>query len=271
MHELNDLKGKVAIVTGGTGILGGSMAMALAKNGVKVAILGRNQEKAQSLVNKIIIEGGEALPFIANVVEKDTLINAKHEVMSKWGGIDILINAAGGNIAGAVIGPEQSLLDLNEKDLRDVIDLNQLGTILPCTVFCAPMIANQGGVVINISSMASQSAITRVLGYSAAKAGVDNFTRWLAVEMAQKYGEGIRVNAISPGFFITEQNRNLLLKPDGTFTERAQKIINNTPMGRMGKPEELNGALLWLCSKAASFVTGAVIPIDGGFSAYSGV
>ncbi len=271
MQNLFDLKGKVAVVTGGTGVLGGCMAEALAGHGVKVAILGRNKEKAETLSKKIIENGGEAIPLIADVVDKASLISAKAKLIAKWGKIDILLNAAGGNVSGAVINPEQSILDLKEEDLRQVIDLNQLGTILPCMVFCESMIADRGGVVVNISSMAAQSAITRVLGYSAAKAGVDNFTRWLAVEMAQKYGEGIRVNAISPGFFITEQNKNLLLNKDGTLTCRAQKIIDNTPMSRFGKPEELNGVLLWLCGQGASFVTGAVIPVDGGFSVFSGV
>lgn len=271
MQTLFDLKGKVAVVTGGTGVLGGTMAEALAEQGVKVAILGRRKEKAEELANKIISNGGEAMALPADVVDESSLIAAKDKLISAWGKVDILLNAAGGNVAGAVINPEQSILDLKEKDLRAVIDLNQIGTILPCMVFCESMIKQRGGVVINITSMAAQSAITRVLGYSAAKAGIDNFTRWLAVEMAQKYGEGIRVNAISPGFFITEQNRNLLLNGDGTLTTRAQKIIDNTPMGRFGNPEELNGVLIWLCGEAASFVTGAVIPIDGGFSVYSGV
>lgn len=271
MQRLFDLTGKVAVVTGGTGVLGGAMAVALADAGARVAILGRRKEKAEDLALKIGKNGGTAMALPADVLKKESLEAAKNELLTKWNTVDILINAAGGNVPGAVINPDQCLTDLKEEDLRKVIDLNQMGTILPCMAFSEPMIKKKEGVIINISSMAAQRAITRVLGYSTAKAGIENFTKWLAVEMAQKHGEGIRVNAIAPGFFIGEQNGNMLLNADKSLTPRAKKIVANTPMGRFGKPEELNGTLIWLCSDASKFVTGVVVPVDGGFSAFSGI
>jgi NAD(P)-dependent dehydrogenase (short-subunit alcohol dehydrogenase family) len=271
MKELFDLTGRVAVVTGGTGILGGAMVDALIGVGAKVAVLGRRKERANEVVAKLRTNGGSAMALTADVLNKESLETAKNKLLSHWGTIDILINAAGGNIPGAVVNPDQSILDLDEDELRKVIDLNQLGTILPSIVFAEPMIERKKGVIVNISSMAAKSAITRVLGYSTAKAGVDNFTQWLAVEMAQKYGEGIRVNAIAPGFFISEQNGSMLLKKDGSLTPRSEKIIAHTPMSRFGEPQELIGTLIWLCSDASRFVTGIVVPVDGGFSAFSGV
>ncbi len=271
MGELFDLKDKVVVVTGGTGVLGSCMALALAQAGAKVAVLGRRKEKALEVVASIEQRGGTAMALLADVLDKASLERARAQLFDRWKSVDVLINAAGGNTAGAVVNPNQTFTDLQEKDLKEVLDLNQLGTILPCLVFCAGMIEKKEGVVINISSMAAQRAITRVLGYSAAKAGVDNFTKWLAVEMAQKYGEGIRVNALAPGFFVSAQNEHLLLNEDKSLTARGEKIIGHTPMGRFGKPEELNGTVIWLCSDASRFVTGIVVPVDGGFSAFGGV
>jgi len=271
MRGIFDLTNKVAIITGGTGVLGGAMAQGLAEVGARVAILGRREAKAMEVALNIEENGGSAMALPADVLDKESLKTAKKRILEQWGTIDILINAAGGNVKEATVNPDQSFADLECEHLKKVIELNQLGTILPSLVFSGPMIERKKGVIINISSMAAQRAITRVIGYSAAKAGIDNFTKWLAVEMAQKYGEGIRVNAIAPGFFIGEQNENLLLNSDKSLSSRSKKIITNTPMGRFGKPQELIGTLIWLCSEASGFVTGVVVPVDGGFSAYSGV
>lgn len=265
------LEGKVAIITGGAGVLGSAMSEGLAQAGAKVGILSRTEEKVQKRVQAIQAQGGEALGLIADVLKEDQLQAAKTKVLDTWGKIDILINCAGGNARGATIQPTQSFLDLSLDAFSKITDLNLKGTVLPSMIFGESMTQQKTGCIINISSMAAQQAITRIVGYSAAKAAVDNFTKWLAIEMANKYGEGIRVNAIAPGFFIAEQNRRLLLKEDGSYTDRANTIIQNTPMKRFGRPEELVSTLLWLCSDASSFVTGIIVPIDGGFSAFSGV
>lgn len=271
MKNLFDLSGKVAIVTGGNGVLGGAMSEGLANAGAKIGVMGRTEATVQQQVDKIIDSGGDAIPLIADVLKKENLINARNQITEKWGEIDILVNAAGGNMPGATINPDQSFLDMDDHALSKVMDLNFKGTYLPSKIFAESMIEDKSGVIVNISSMAAQQAITRVMGYSAAKSAVDNFTRSLAIETALKYGDGIRVNAISPGFFIGSQNRDLLLNSDGSLTDRGQTIIDNTPMKRFGEAEELMGIVIWLCSEASSFVTGTVIPVDGGFSAYSGV
>ncbi|MCS7004882.1 MAG: SDR family oxidoreductase [Cytophagales bacterium] len=271
VYQLFALEGKTAIITGGTGVLGGEMAKALARCGVKVAVLGRNQENADRIVKEIREEGGEAIPLLANVVQKDSLEKARDTFFKSYKKLDILVNAAGGNMPGATITPEQTFFDLELQDFRKVMDLNLIGTVLPTQILASAMATQRSGVIINISSMAAQRALTRVVGYSASKAAIDNFTKWLAVEMAKKFGEGIRVNAIAPGFFIGEQNKSLLLNSDGTYTERGKTIIQHTPMGRFGEPSELIGTLIWLCSDASRFVTGTVIAVDGGFSAFSGV
>lgn len=268
---MNKLKGKVAIITGGNGVLGGAMAHGLAAEGVKVGVLGRSPETVEKRVKEIQEAGGTALSLIADVLDKQSLEEARDKVLKQWKKIDIVINAAGGNLKGATIGPDQDFFDLSMEDFSRVNDLNLKGTVLPTYVFGKGMASLKKGSIINVSSMAAQSALTRVVGYSAAKAAVDNFTRWLAVEMAQKYGDGFRVNAIAPGFFIGEQNRNLLLEKDGSLTARGEIIINQTPMKRFGKPEELQGVTNWLAGEAASFVTGIVVPVDGGFGAFSGV
>lgn len=266
-----DLKGKVAIVTGGAGVLGGKMAEGLVGAGAKVGILSRTQTKVLQKTREIVNSGGEALALVADVLNKEDLQAAKNKVLEKWGRIDILINAAGGNIKGATIMPDQTIFDLSMDDFAKVTDLNLKGTILPSLVFGKEMAEKKKGCIINISSMSAQHAITRILGYSAAKAAVDNFTKWMAIEMAHKYGEGIRVNAIAPGFFIADQNRGMLINDDGSYTDRAKTIIQNTPMKRFGEPEELISTANWLCCDASSFITGIVVPVDGGFSAFSGV
>lgn len=265
------LKGKVAIVTGGAGVLGGAMVAGLTEAGAKVGILSRTKEKVEKRVNEILETGGEAISLIADVLNEEQLLRAANHVLDKWGHIDILINAAGGNIKGAVIMPDQNIFDLSIEDFTKVTDLNLKGTVLPSIIFGKAMVEKKKGCIINISSMAAQQAITRIVGYSASKAAVDNFTKWLAVEMAHKFGEGIRVNAIAPGFFIADQNRRLLTNDDGSLTSRGQTIIDQTPMKRFGEPEELISTVLWLCSDSSSFVTGIVVPVDGGFSAFSGV
>ncbi|MBZ9730080.1 SDR family oxidoreductase [Salegentibacter sp. JZCK2] len=266
-----NLDGKVAIITGGNGVLGGAMAHGLASQGVKVGILGRSAETVKKRVKEIEEAGGTAMSLVADVLDKKSLEEAKDKVLKAWNKIDILINGAGGNMKGATIGPDQNFFDLSLDDLSKVNDLNFKGTVLPTYIFGKSIAEVGKGSVINISSMAAQNALTRVLGYSAAKAAVDNFTKWLAVEMAQKYGDGIRINAIAPGFFIGEQNRDLLLNKDESLTARGETIVSNTPMKRFGKPEELQGVTNWLASDEASFVTGIVVPIDGGFGAFSGV
>ena len=268
---MSNLKNKTAIITGGSGALGGTMASHLAKQGAKVAILGRTPENVNQKVTEIKNEGGEALALVADVLQKEQLEKARDEILNTWETIDILINAAGGNVKEATIMPDQSFFEMPKNAFEKVMQLNLVGTVLPSQIFGKIMAKNGKGCILNISSMAAQLPLTRVVGYSASKAAIDNFTKWLAVEMANKYGEGIRVNAIAPGFFIGKQNKSLLLKEDGSLTARGQTIISQTPMKRFGDAKELNGVVEWLCSDAASFVTGVVIPIDGGFSAFSGV
>lgn len=269
--DLFNIKDKVIVITGGYGVLGGSVAKYLAQNSAKVVIIGRNEAKGEAFVSEITAENGDALFVCGDVVDKSQMESAKEVIIEKYGKIDCLINAAGGNMPGATIGPTANIFDLSVSDMSKVIDLNFMGTIIPTIVF-GEVIAKSGcGSIINFSSMSSQSVITRVVGYSASKAAIDNFTRWMSVEMAKKFGEGVRVNAIAPGFFLTEQNRTLLTNPDGSYTPRAEDIVRNTPFGRMGRADELHGTIHWLMSNAASFVTGTVIPVDGGFSIFSGV
>lgn len=271
MNTVFSLTGKVAIITGGAGVLGSVMVQGLADAGAKVCILSRTKSKIDAVVQTIVENGHEAIGIVADVLERDQLEAALATVKQKWGTVDILVNCAGGNMKGATIMPDQHFFDLSMEDFDKVTNLNLKGTVLPSVVFGELMAENKKGCIINISSMAASQAITRILGYSTSKAAVDNFTKWLAVEMAHKYGEGMRVNAIAPGFFIADQNRRLLLEEDGTLTSRGKTIVSETPMKRFGEPEELLSTLLWLCSDASSFVTGIVVPVDGGFSAFSGV
>ena len=264
------LQNKVIILTGSPGSLGGSLALSLAKSKAKIILLGRNQDLLNILVTKLS-SLTEVSSYIVNVMNRESLERVKNSVINKYGQIDVLINAVGGNLPGAVISDDQSIFDLSETDFDEVVDLNLKGTLLPSIVFGKPMSEKGKGTIVNYSSMTVKQALTRVVGYSAGKAAMENFTRWMAVEMAIKYGDGIRVNAVAPGFFIGKQNQKLLLNDDGSLKERGKKIIQNTPMKRFGKPEELNGAIHFLCSESASFITGIVLPIDGGFSAFTGV
>ena len=268
---LFDLTGKIAVVTGGTGVLGGAMARGLASAGARVAILGRRAEVAQRVADEIVQAGGSAMALPADVLAQESLVDARKRLQAQWGAADILINAAGGNVAAATVVGDVTFFNLSQQALDQVMALNFSGSLLPSQIFGEPMAAQGHGSIINISSMAAQQALTRVIGYSAAKSAIDNLTRWLAVELAQKHGEGLRVNAIAPGFFIGEQNRALLLNDDGSLTQRGQQIVDHTPMGRFGEAEELIGAAIWLASDASRFVSGIVVPVDGGFSAYSGV
>jgi NAD(P)-dependent dehydrogenase (short-subunit alcohol dehydrogenase family) len=265
------LQGKVAVVTGGTGVLGGAMAHGLAAAGAKVAILGRRAERAEEVADAIKAEGGDAMPLPADVLDKENLEFARAALLDKWGTVDILINAAGGAVQEAVIVGERTFFDMTEEAWNQVVSLNLTGTVLPSQIFGQVMAQNKSGVIINISSMSSQKPLTRVLGYGVAKSAIDNYTKWLAVEFNHKYGPGLRVNAIAPGFFLGDQNRAMLVNADNSYTPRGQLIVDHTPMGRFGEPEELIGAAVWLCSDAARFVTGIVVPVDGGFMAFSGV
>lgn len=271
ISEIFSVAGKTAIVTGGTGVLGSEMTRGLAQAGAKTVIIGRNQANGEKLQDELTAAGGNALFVQADVLDREQLVKAKQIILEKFGSIDILVNAAGGNMAGAVITPQQTFFDLDMDQFAKVVDLNLTGTVLPTQVFCDDMTKRGNGVIINIASMASYRPITRVVGYAAAKSAVKNFTEWLAIEMAKKFGEGVRVNGIAPGFFITEQNRSLLTKSDGSYTERGADAIRSTPFGRFGKPDELVGTLLWLCSDASRFVTGVTIPVDGGFNVFCGV
>lgn len=266
-----DLGGGVAVVTGGTGALGGAAARGLAAAGARVAVLSRSAGPDSAVVRDILEAGGEAMAVAADVRSRDDLVRAREEIASRWGGVRMLVNAAGGNIAAATLGPEADLFDMSEAGFREVVDLNLLGTLLPIQVFGAAMAAAGEGAIVNVSSMAAQRPLTQVGGYGAAKAAVESLTRWLAVEMARRYGPGLRVNAVAPGFFLGDQNRRLLLRPDGSPTERAAAIIQHTPAGRFGAPQDLSAAIVFLCSPGAAFVSGAVLPVDGGFGAFSGV
>ena len=266
-----DIRNKVAVITGATGVLGGAISDYLVTVGVKVVVLGTKTDKVKAKVDDLIKLRGDAIGFAASVLDEEEMKKIRRIILEKWNTVDILINAAGGNMPGATIGEDQTFFDLKMEDFDAVSKLNLNGTVIPSLVFGEIMARKKKGVIINYSSMAVDRAITRVVGYSASKAALENFTKWLAVEMALKFGETIRVNAIAPGFFIGNQNKTLLLHEDGSLTSRGQKIIANTPMGRFGTADELNGIIHYLCSDASAFVTGAVIPVDGGFSAFSGV
>ena len=271
MENIFSVKDKVIIVTGATGILGHSFINALAEDGAIVGVLGRNEKVATQRVKEIVQHGGKAIVLIADVTDEAQLMAAKNQVLDGFGKIDGLVNAAGGNIPEAVIAPDKDIFQLNVNALKEVINLNLFGTILPTQIF-GEAIAKQGkGSIVNISSMASQRAITKVLGYSMAKSAIDCYTKWFAVELGKRYGDLIRMNAIAPGFFLTEQNRTLLTNGNGTMTERGNLVIRNTPFNRFGQPKELIGALIWLLSDASQFVTGTVVNVDGGFSVFSGV
>ena len=265
------MKDKVVVITGGNGTLGSVFAKGLAEAGAIVFILGRNEEKSTKRLEEFHALGLNVQAIKCDVLDENQVSEAVKKVLKKAGRIDVLINGAGGNSSGATIKPDQSIFDLSIDQFRKVNDLNIVGTVIPSIAFAKPMIKQGKGCIINVSSMAAILPLTRVVGYSASKSAVDSFTRWMAVEMAHKYGEGIRVNAIAPGFFVAEQNRHLLFNEDGSLSERAETIISQTPMKRFGQAEELISTLLWLCDDRSSFITGIVVPVDGGFSAFSGV
>lgn len=272
LQSLYDFTDCTALITGGAGVLGSEIACALVGCNANVVILDRDQELAQKVIEQFpkLAKGGAARMF-GDVLNLESLHQANETIKAEFGAVDILINAAGGNHPSATTKPDLSFFDLPVDALRYVGDLNLLGTVLPCQVFGRGMAERGEGVILNISSMNAFRPLTRIPAYSAAKAAINNFTQWLAVHMAQNYSPRIRVNAIAPGFFVGQQNQRLLLNEDGSLTPRGQTILSHTPMNRFGSPEDLLGATLWLISPASSFVTGAVIPIDGGFSAFSGV
>ena len=271
LNKFFNLSDKVAVLTGGGGILAGEMAKGLLNAGVNVVLLDINEEYLDKTVNSLPDNINRVISMKCNVLDEDNLTEIKKKIIEKFGKIDVLVNAAGGHIEGAVIKEDQNVFDMRIESFNKVLNLNLNGSILPSLIFGEVMAENKSGSIINISSMAATRAITRVVGYSVAKSGIDNFTRWMSMELAQKFGDGLRINAIAPGFLLTNQNRSLLHNENGTLTERGKKIINMTPFKRFGNPEEMVGAILWLASDASKFVTGAVIPIDGGFSSYSGV
>jgi NAD(P)-dependent dehydrogenase (short-subunit alcohol dehydrogenase family) len=265
------LAGSVAVVIGGTGVLGSAIARGLAAAGAQVGVLGRRADAAADVVNAISERGGAALPLLADVLDEGQIEEAYTAVMEAWGRVDILVNAAGGNQPAATITGDLTFFTLSQEALHDIIELNLTSAIRSMQVFGEPMVEQGSGSIINISSLSGHRALTRVMGYGAAKAALESVTRWLAVEMARTYSPAIRVNAVAPGFFIGEQNRSLLLDASGELTERGSTIINHTPMGRFGEPDDLVGTVVWLAGDASRFVTGITVPIDGGFSAFSGV
>jgi len=272
LTRLYDFTGHTVVITGGTGILGGEIACALVGCGANVALLDLNLAPAERLLKRMGARANQALAVEGNVLDVGSLRQATQAILDKFGAVDCLVNAAGGNKPQATTSPSLPFFDLPVDALRWVFDLNILGTMLPCQVVGKLMAGKGQGTILNISSMNAFRPLTRIPAYSAAKAGVSNFTQWLAVHMAQQYSPRIRVNAIAPGFFLTEQNRFLLYdEPTRALTARGQSIITHTPMGRFGEPEDLFGAVLWLLSEASAFVTGVIVPIDGGFSACSGV
>ncbi len=269
MNNLFNIKDNVTVITGGTGVLGRAIAKYLALEGAKVIILGRKEEIGNAIVEEITKEGGCCEFMKTDVMDKAVVQQNCDDIIAKYGRIDTLLNAAGGNMPGATITPDQTFFDLQSEQFEKVLNLNLTGTVIPTQIFLKPMVEQSKGSIINFSSMAAFRPMTRVCGYAAAKAGISNFTAYMATECAKKFGEGIRVNAIAPGFFITEQNRSLLTNPDGTYTQRGQDVIRQTPFGRMGDPEELCGTVHYLMSDASKFVTGTVAVVDGGFNTFA--
>ncbi|MBQ8098517.1 MAG: SDR family oxidoreductase [Bacteroidaceae bacterium] len=269
MSKLFDIKNQVVVITGGTGILGRAISKYLAGEGAKVVILGRKAEMGNSIVESIKATGGEALFLQTDVLNRIALEGNLRDILTAYGRIDSLLNAAGGNMPGATISPDGTIFDLSTEDFQRVQELNLTGTLLPTQVFLKPMVEQGKGAIVNFSSMSAFRPLTRVAGYGIAKAGITNYTAFLATEVAKKFTPAIRVNAIAPGFFLTEQNRTLLTQPDGSWTERGKDIIRQTPMGRMGEPEELCGTIHYLISEASRFVTGTVAIVDGGFNVFT--
>lgn len=269
MKNLFSVKDKVVVITGGSGILGKGIAIYLAQEGAKIVILDRNEEVGNALAESIKAEGNEATFLYTDVLNKEVLEKNKEDILKKYGRIDVLLNAAGGNMPGATIPPDKTFFDLEIDAFRKVVDLNLFGTVLPTMVFTEAMVQQKQGCIVNFCSESALRPLTRVVGYGSAKAAIANFTKYMAGELAIKYGEGLRVNAIAPGFFLTDQNRALLTNPDGSHTDRSKTILGHTPFGRFGEPEELFGTIQYLISDASKFVTGTVAIVDGGFDAFS--
>lgn len=271
MNDKFSLEGKVIVVTGGTGILGNSFVNGIVDAGGAVAILGRNKATANERADAINKKGRKALAVVADVLNQDDLVAARDKILKTFGRIDGLVNGAGGNMPQGVLQPDEDIFKMNLDGMKQVMDLNLWGTLWPTQVFGEAIAKTGKGSIVNISSMNSKRAVTKVIGYNMGKAAMDCYNQWFAVELANRYGDTIRMNAIAPGFFLTEQNRSLLTKPEGGYTPRGEAVIRNTPFKRFGHPDELMGALIWLLSDASAFVTGAMICVDGGFSIFSGV
>lgn len=271
LRSLFALDGMVAVVTGGSGVLGGAIATGLARAGAPVALIARRADRAEETAREIQSAGGEAMATPADVLDAAQLERARAAVLERFGRVDILVNAAGGNAPAATVGEQASFFELPREALEAVVGLNLMGTLLPCQVFGAAMADQGSGAILNVSSMAARRPLTRVVAYGAAKAAIDNLTRWLAVELARRYGAGLRVNAIAPGFFLGDQNRDLLVEADGSPTARGRAILSHTPAGRFGEPDDLVAAALWLCGPGAAFVNGVVVAVDGGFDVFAGV
>ena len=269
MYKLFDIQDRVVVITGGTGVLGSAIAGYLAKQGARIALLGRNAERGINIISTIEKDGGQAMFLQADVLNIEQLEQACATVMEKFGRVDALLNAAGGNMPGATIAPDKTIFDLDADAFQQVMNLNLTGTLIPTQVFLKPMARQKHGAVVNFSSMSAFRPLTRVAGYGVAKAGVSNFTAYMATEVAKKFSPDIRVNAIAPGFFLTEQNRTLLTNEDGSWTERGHDIIRQTPMNRMGNPDDLFGTIHYLISDASRFVTGTVAVVDGDFNVFS--
>lgn len=271
MENSYSLAGKVIIVTGGTGILGDAFVNGIVEAGGAVGILGRNEKIAQDRADAINNNGGKAVALVADVLNETQLREAGRKILDTFGRLDGLVNGAGGNMPEGVLQPDENIFEMNLGGMKKVMDLNLWGTVLPTQVFGDAIAKTGKGSIVNISSMNSKRAVTKVLGYNMGKAAVDCYNQWFAVELANRYGDAIRMNALAPGFFLTEQNRNLLTRPEGGYTPRGESVIRNTPFKRFGHPDELIGALVWLLSDASAFVTGSMICVDGGFSVFSGV
>ena len=268
MNELFSVKDKVVVITGGTGVLGSCIGKYLAQQGAKVVIMGRRKEEGDAIVNEIKEQGGEAMFLVTDVMNKEVVEQNYADILAAYGKVDSLLNAAGGNMPGATIPPSGTFFDVKVEEFEKVLNVNLTGTVIPTQVFLRPMVEAGRGTIVNFSSMSAFRPLSRVMGYSAAKAGISNFTAYMANEIATKFTPEIRVNAIAPGFFLTNQNRALLTNPDGSYTERGEDVIRQTPFKRFGKAEELCGTIQYLISDASSFVTGTVAIVDGGFNAF---
>jgi NAD(P)-dependent dehydrogenase (short-subunit alcohol dehydrogenase family) len=269
MNNLFDIKDNVVVITGGTGVLGSCIGEYLAQEGAKVVLMGRRKDEGDKIVARIREKGGEAMFLVTDVMNPQKVQENCDEIMAKYGRVDALLNAAGGNMPGATISPTGTIFDIKVEEFQKVLNVNLTGTVIPTQIFLKPMVDAGHGAIVNFSSMAAFRPMTRVLGYAAAKAGISNFTAFMANEVATKFTSGIRVNAIAPGFFLTNQNRALLTNEDGSLTQRGADVIRQTPFKRFGKPEELCGTIHYLISPAASFVTGTVAVVDGGFNAFA--